>query len=145
MHVGAVPVDALGGGRDLVKIVQWAARNTWIGARTPCLFLFLELIKGRFQSAFRISWSVHLFGSQQSWEDTSCALQIGLLWFCLLNIRGVIHILTEWIHERSRGVVLTLSFGDTQTSTFLYAFSTFQPPRTKKQRYIRLLVLFVIQ
>jgi hypothetical protein len=33
-----------------------------------------------------------------------------------------------------------------QTSTFLYAFSTFQPPRhTKKHGYGTLLVLFVIQ
>jgi hypothetical protein len=32
-----------------------------------------------------------------------------------------------------------------QTSTFLYAFSTFQPPHNKKQGYGMLLVLFVLQ
>jgi len=76
----------------------------------PLFFLFLEQIKGRYRSGLRISWCVPLFGNQQSWKDTSCALQIGLLWYCLLNRREVIHILTKWIHERSRGVVLTLPF-----------------------------------
>ncbi len=49
------------------------------------------------------------------WE--SAALEAYELWTSIrtdvilsTNRREVIHVLTEWIHERSRGVVLTLPF-----------------------------------
>jgi hypothetical protein len=97
MQVEAVLVDALVGEETLSKLFSGQLITFESGLEPSVLFfLFLELIKRRCQSAPRTNCSVHLCESQQSWEDMSCALQIGLLRFCLLNIiREVIHILTE--------------------------------------------------
>ncbi len=155
----------------LIFPITWA-RNVWkYKARAFSIFTFQDLsnhtMNTPMQGVLGLAIELWTFGSHRGlqipyfskcWASPPTLGQSGVATAIVNQHLKMLHALTMWPMQNITQIAKSFypefwAFDFTslilprgaQTSTFLYAFSTFQPSHTKKQGYGKLLVLFVLQ